>query len=273
MFDLVTSQMATAVQCILMAVGLISLWLVWLGPKARANPMPAALPVWILRTSEFFLFICCLCAGAFVTSVLITVLAQIFIKDKELFTIVAGTAFHPGLILGVIVFVKFFEKKPKIKPTPPRPVNSVKAGFVTFTIILLFVFATTLVTNALFHFLNIPLVKQPFVEILLASQNPYLLPVFFFTAVIVAPIAEELIFRYGLFRFARFRLPSWVAYLLPSLAFGAVHMNLASFVALTVFGIIQSIAYERTGSIKVPIIAHMLFNLNSALTIYLAGNP
>ena len=54
--------------------------------------------------------------------------------------------------------------------------------------------------------------------------------------------------------------------------FGAAHANWASFVPLAVLGVVLALAYEATGDIRVPIVAHGLFNLNTIL-IVLSGLP
>ena len=84
-------------------------------------------------------------------------------------------------------------------------------------------------------------------------------------AIIIAPVTEELIFRAGIFRYMRTRLPRWAALLIPALLFGALHSNLASFVPLVAFGVVFSLAYERTGRIGTTMVAHALFNLTTAL--------
>jgi membrane protease YdiL (CAAX protease family) len=88
--------------------------------------------------------------------------------------------------------------------------------------------------------------------------------------VVVAPLGEELLFRAGLFRISRRYLPRWAALLLSALAFASLHLSTVHFVPLTVLGVVFGIAYERSGSLLVPVIAHGLFNLNSILLI-LAG--
>ena len=90
------------------------------------------------------------------------------------------------------------------------------------------------------------------------------------SSVVVAPVTEELIFRRGLFRWLRTRLPRPAALLLPAVLFAALHANLASFPALVVLGVIFSLAYERTGRIGTSIVAHALFNLHTILLV-LAG--
>ncbi len=68
------------------------------------------------------------------------------------------------------------------------------------------------------------------------------------------------------------RLGRNAALLISGAAFGALHGNWAGFVPLAVLGMGLAIAYEATGSIRVPIIAHGLFNLNTVLVL-LSGLP
>lgn len=88
-------------------------------------------------------------------------------------------------------------------------------------------------------------------------------------AVVVAPLVEELVFRAGIFRYLKGRFAAPVAVLVSSLLFGAVHGNLQSFPGLVAVGICLAMAYELSGNIKVPILFHAFFNLNSVLWILL----
>jgi len=83
-------------------------------------------------------------------------------------------------------------------------------------------------------------------------------------AVIVAPVAEEIIFRgffYGVIRRFGGRIP---AILTSSLLFAAIHVHLPSVPGLCILAMILCFLYERTGSLWAPITLHSAFN---ALTI------
>jgi membrane protease YdiL (CAAX protease family) len=92
-------------------------------------------------------------------------------------------------------------------------------------------------------------------------------------AVVIAPLNEELVFRAGIFRYLRTRIPRWAALLLPALTFAALHVNwqnlqgLSSLAPLVVLAIVLAIAYERTGNIGTSIVAHACFNLNTIVVI------
>jgi membrane protease YdiL (CAAX protease family) len=90
-----------------------------------------------------------------------------------------------------------------------------------------------------------------------------------FMLVVVAPISEECIFRAGLFRFLLSRMSLRWAALISSVSFGLMHMNLFSFLPLTLLGVGLSLVYAKTGRLITPIILHMVFNLISVIFILL----
>lgn len=84
-------------------------------------------------------------------------------------------------------------------------------------------------------------------------------------AVVLAPIAEELLFRGLLHRGLRRRLRAVPATALSSVLFAVVHVDVAfsqplALVGLTLVGVILAIAYERTGSLLVPVVIHAVHN-------------
>lgn len=83
-------------------------------------------------------------------------------------------------------------------------------------------------------------------------------------AVVVAPVAEEVLFRgyfYGVIRRYGGRIP---ALLTSSLLFAAIHVHLPSMPGLFLLALSLCLLYERTGSLWGPITMHAAFN---ALTI------
>ena len=80
--------------------------------------------------------------------------------------------------------------------------------------------------------------------------------------VLVAPAAEEFIFRGYLYSVAKKYLGIIPSMILVSALFAAIHLNLASLPSLFVLAICFTLAYECTGSILVPILMHALFNFS-----------
>ena len=90
-----------------------------------------------------------------------------------------------------------------------------------------------------------------------------------FMAVIMAPVAEEIIFRgyfYGVIRKYGGRLP---ALLTSSLLFAAIHVHLPSLLGLGVLAIILCLVYERTGSLWASITMHAAFNASTIIVLIL----
>lgn len=97
---------------------------------------------------------------------------------------------------------------------------------------------------------------------------------------IVAPIAEELLFRYVLFGrliYSKNRTPSYVKYLflhiLSCLSFALFHGTLVHLIVVVPLSLVLSMLMYKTNRIIYPILGHMLFNnmsiwLSSLLVIY-----
>jgi membrane protease YdiL (CAAX protease family) len=93
-------------------------------------------------------------------------------------------------------------------------------------------------------------------------------------AVVMAPIAEEVLFRGLLFQALRRRTGLWVAAGLSSLVFTAVHVEIVTsqplaLVGLFALGVLFAWSFHRSGSLVVPIIGHAVFN-GVSLTLALA---
>lgn len=108
---------------------------------------------------------------------------------------------------------------------------------------------------------------QDLIAIFGSVQSPWVLVAMLVVACVVAPVSEELIFRGVIFRFCRQRFGRMIALVVSSVAFGALHGNWAGFLPLALLGAALAIAYERTGDLRVPILAHGLFNLNTTLVV------
>lgn len=89
---------------------------------------------------------------------------------------------------------------------------------------------------------------------------------------IVAPIAEELIFRYLLFGRLLFKNhcePSWLRYLslilLSTVLFGFIHGTMMHQIVVLPLGLLLCLLMYKTNRIIFPILGHILFNLMSII--------
>ena len=83
------------------------------------------------------------------------------------------------------------------------------------------------------------------------------------SAIIIAPIAEELIFRGYLYPVVKRFTDRWFASIFSGALFGVIHFNVMALPMLALMGIILAVIYEKSGSLWVPIGCHAAFNATS----------
>ncbi len=79
-------------------------------------------------------------------------------------------------------------------------------------------------------------------------------------AVVVAPIAEEIIFRSGVYRILKGKVSGVAAAGISAVLFAIGHGSVTAFVPLVVLGYLCCWVYERTVDIRGPIILHAGYN-------------
>lgn len=92
----------------------------------------------------------------------------------------------------------------------------------------------------------------------LTDRNGYLLA--FTTLVVLAPVAEELLFRGYLYGKLRRHVPLYAAIIMTSLLFGAVHMQWNVGINVFALSVVMCGLREITGSIWAGILLHMIKN-------------
>lgn len=88
-------------------------------------------------------------------------------------------------------------------------------------------------------------------------------PIGYISIGIVAPLAEEMVFRGAILRKLLGRFGEkwhWVAILISAVIFGAVHGNIPQFVHATLIGLLLGWMYYRTGSILPGVLLHWVNN-------------
>jgi len=248
--------------------GLLLLWRLGLSPAARRTP--AVLPAWSISAADFFLFLWTAICGGIVGPYAAGLWFRHHALTNDLRVVLGTAAFQLGLLAGVLVFKLSFGRRTIPPPLSPIAVNPLLAGAATYLVALPVVLVSSLIWEGLLKVCHIPAPKQEAIDLLLRSHDLPTVAGLLLCAIGIAPVTEELIFRAGIFRYVRTRLPRWAALLLPAILFGALHSNLASFAPLVALGVVFSLAYERTGRISTTMIAHALFNLTAAL-LTLAG--
>lgn len=104
---------------------------------------------------------------------------------------------------------------------------------------------------------------------MLASSNAAEKALIVLSAVLVAPVTEEFVFRHIFFSGAAYGIGSGPAAVLTAILFSALHGNLLQAPSLFFMSLILQAAYRKTGRLTVPILIHSLFNTVSAILILL----
>jgi membrane protease YdiL (CAAX protease family) len=102
--------------------------------------------------------------------------------------------------------------------------------------------------------------NQRAVEMMLNAQSRGAVVYFSFFAVVIAPVAEEFIFRGMLFPLVKQLGWPRLAWLGVSFLFALIHLDAAIFVPLFVLALVLTWLYEKTDCLLAPILVHSLFN-------------
>ena len=255
-------------------------FLVWLffvpsGRAARARP--CALAVWHVTLTEFlFLAWLILLAGFLGQLLLRATVGHALRAQPEGSTIelvLYGSTFHVGAILAWLCARLLVRRRRQVAAPPETPsaqsspLQTLRGAVLVFLAVMPLAGGTAMAWERFLNVVGLPTERQELVDLFVQTKSPVLLALMIALALVVAPLSEELVFRAGLFRFLRSRAPRWVAFTISAGLFALLHGNWVSSLPLFVLGLLFAAAYERTGRLAVPILAHAFFNLNTLLLV------
>ncbi len=93
-----------------------------------------------------------------------------------------------------------------------------------------------------------------------SATQPGLFPIVFLSGAIIAPIAEEIMFRGYMYKAFRDRFKPGYAIFLSAALFSVIHLEWRAALSLFVIGIVLAYVYEKTGNLLAPITLHILNN-------------
>ena len=94
-----------------------------------------------------------------------------------------------------------------------------------------------------------------------------------FVACIGAPFSEEVLYRGYIYPVVKHYGGAVFGMFFSGLLFSLIHFNLAGGPALFVMGVLLALAYEKTRSLWIPVIAHCIFNSFTVVNIAARFNP
>jgi len=150
------------------------------------------------------------------------------------------------------------------------PLRALLAAVIWTIATFLFVTALSHITSELLSSIWHDLSPQEPVKLFQQSGNLMVQLTLGISAIVVAPLAEELIFRGYVYGVLKRFTDGYFAAFGSALIFAIVHMHVGTLIPLFALGLVLVAAYEVTGSLLVPIFIHALFNASSTALI-LAG--
>lgn len=268
------ARAAAVFEGVLIAAGLGVLARLYVRQRRRSEAAPPApaFPPWPGTGADLLLFLFAIVAGALVVSLVAGfALRFVHVGVPTANFMLSVAPVGPGFLAGI---AGFHFAMHRLQPSRPgRDGRALVRGGATLLAAFPFVAATTLAWGALLEAAGVHVAEQTVAQLFQELPTLSTKVGFGLFACVVAPFNEELIFRAGIFRWLRGRVPRWWAIVLSALIFGGAHWALDprngadSFLPLVAFGIALAYAYERTGRISTTMIAHALFNLNTLLGI------
>lgn len=206
----------------------------------------------------------------------LNVVAPLFLSDQMTEAGQASTAISPmvlmavnmvftlGLGAGVFAFFTFLRKRDPIQMFGlDRLSPGMILAWATGGVVVVYI-AVAAVQLLIWE----PFFKEPWgdeglqqiVKMLGDADNPGLKAIIVLTAVVVAPLVEEVIFRGVIYTSLKRYSDRFFAAIITSSMFAVVHGTVPGLLPLFALAILLTVAYEITGCLWVPMAMHAIFN-------------
>ena len=214
----------------------------------------------------------CLCMGIVTVGVLRKLGVEGFTSANSFGSVVVATLSFQGVAWGLIYFfvrIHGLDWRDAFGLRNPDLLKSLIIAILVLGLAL----PVVLFLQALSYQVLVHLGWQPTSERavqLLADTHSLATKIYLgFFAVVIAPVAEEFIFRGVLFPFIKQRGWPKLAWIGVSLLFAAIHFNLPTFLPLFVLALAFTWIYDKTDCLLASITAHSLFNATNLVVLFL----
>lgn len=161
--------------------------------------------------------------------------------------------------LFAIPFLLLMMKKDKQKEVAAGILANQAAPLSKYVLVAGISIPFSLGLNNLILFMNLAKYSEAYQEAAESFYSPSFLTQILCLG-IISPIVEELIFRGLIFKRLRRRMAVKQAIVMSGLMFGFYHGNLVQMIYGSLAGILLAYLYEKYGSVKAPILAHICMN-------------
>lgn len=199
------------------------------------------------------------------------------LQGLGLFSNVSEFIGGPLITAVAAMFYAFASRRMIQEPEPlARPSSSVSASAIAGGTLLCIAAALggSLLLGELLELLGVPVQEQPrileIVEAARSGEDRRTIVVLGISAVVLAPIVEEWLFRGLLFRRLMAHAGRPFAYIASALGFAAIHNNPAGFAVYFWLGLVFAVAIDRTNKLGASIAVHVANNTFAFAMLLLA---
>ena len=204
----------------------------------------------------------CLCLGVIALNLLHKLGVRGFTHDGSFGSILLGTfCFQGASWVLILIFLRqhqtgwreaFGFRGPKIK----HPLLLTLGFIVVFAVVMSLQYASILVLQKF----GWPVENQAAVKLVMDAKSLWTTVYLGVFAVVIAPVAEEFVFRGMFYPFVKQLGSPRVAFFGVSALFAEIHFDMGTLVPLFVLALALTWLYEQTDNLLAPITAHALFN-------------
>ena len=187
------------------------------------------------------------------------VLDKVMTQAAPYTTIMEGLA---ALITLPILFLMFFKDKARDKINEAAQAR--KAPLWSYVAVILMSVALCLGINNLFFISNLASLSSAYEETMAALYSPSM-GVQIVCLGILVPVCEEMVFRGLMYKRLRKYSGFVVSMLYSALVFSFMHVNVVQAIYAFFMAIVFAFVYEKYGSVKAPVIAHVSANVAAVL--------
>jgi membrane protease YdiL (CAAX protease family) len=205
-----------------------------------------------------------LCCGLFLSGLLDTVKLGFSPAQLEFLEMIVLVVFFQG---AALVWIAVFLRQSSISwraafgLRPPSRARAVAAGLAAGVMVLPFAWLLQWISEGVMEWLKFKPVAQAAVKELQNAALPVPEKILFgVLTILLAPVAEEALFRGILYpTIKQAGHPRWALWG-TSVVFGILHFNLATLAPLVFLAVVLAFLYEASDSLLAPIATHSMFN-------------
>jgi len=214
----------------------------------------------------------CLCLGVAVAGVLRQAgVAAFKSPDGAAGVLVATLAFQGAAWVLIFIFLKLHGMGWRDAFGFNHP-NLTKSLLLAAGVLIVFALPVVLglewVSAIVLEKMGWPAEDQLAVKLIAGAKSWWLRSYLAFFAMVLAPVAEEFVFRGVLFPFIKQLGWPKLAWFGVSFLFALIHVNAPSFVPLFVLALVFTRLYQKTDCLLAPIAAHSLFNTANLVILF-----